>query len=262
MPTAYNLIPPRFADGRHEAVSEGLRRNGYQAIDGTEVPAPKRGDVVCTWNLHTAHAYKAHLRAKAAACPTLVFEEAYTRRLWPMKHFAVGIDGHNGAGRWPDGGPERWESLHIRLKPWRLAGDHILVCAARGMGAPETREPKGWADGVCRRLQQVTDRRIHLRRHPGKGTAQRPLDLDLANAWAVVVWGSNCATHALVEGIPVFFEGPQIAVESACERDIGKINNPRLSDRRPTFQRLAWGQWGVDEIRSGDAFRHLLRPDR
>lgn len=171
----------------------------------------------------------------------------------------MALGGHNGTGTWPAGGAERWERLRIALKPWRKDGRHVLVCAARGMGSPEMREPRGWADDVCRRLARVTDRPVALRRHPGKAYAERPLLRDLAGAWAVVVWGSNCATHALVEGVPVFYEAPHLITAGAAERGIATVERPRYPDRLPTFHRLAWAQWTLDEIRQGVPFGHLLR---
>jgi len=244
--------------------------------------------VVCTWNLHSFNAWQAHLRARAAGCPTLVFEEAYTRRLCAEPHFAVAIDGHNGAGRWFPGGAERWHRLGIAVKPWRpsfaplrplggvstlrscraaATGDrsegrpdrrHVLVCAARGMGCPAMREPRGWVEEVCRRLARLTTRPIKLRRHPGKGYLLRPLECDLEDAWAVVVWASNSATHALLAGIPVFHEAPHIITAGAAEQGIARIERPSCPERLPVFRRLAWAQWSLEEIRRGDPIRELV----
>lgn len=260
MPTAYNLIPPRFEDGRHKAVSAGLQACGYLADHAFSARASRlfSNDVVVTWNAHTAMAAEGLRLAEAAGAAAIVAEEAYTRRLWPEKHFALALDGHNGSGRWFPGGAGRWTKMGIALKPWRKDGKHILVCAARGMGAPAMREPRGWADDVVRRLAQATARPVRLRRHPGKRYADRPLEDDLAGAWAVVVWASNCATHALVAGIPVFFEAPHIITAGAAERGIKRIERPAYPERLPVFERLAWAQWTMDEIRAGGPFQHLL----
>lgn len=215
-------------------------------------------DAVVTWNAHTAVAAAGLRRARAAGAMAIVAEEAYTRRLWPAPHFALALDGHNGSGRWFPNGPERWASTGIKLNQWRKDGTHILVSAARGMGSPAMREPRGWADDVVRRLAQVSDRPVRLRRHPGKRYADRPLEADLAGAWAVVVWASNCATHALVAGIPVFYEAPHIITSGAAERGIAGIERPAYPERLPVFERLAWAQWTMEEIRAGAPFRHLL----
>ncbi len=263
MAKAYNLVPNRFADGRQRAVGAGLRACGFEVRTayGGEAINP-RTDCLVTWNLHHGAARAAAAVFESAGAPVIVCEEAYTRRLWPEPHFAMALGGHNGAGRWFPGGPERWARLGVALAPWRRDGAHILVCAARGMGSAEMREPRGWADDVCRRLQAVTRRPVRLRRHPGKGYSARPLEEDLAGAWAVVVWASNCATHALVTGIPVFYEAPHIVTAGAAQWDIGRIDAPAYSDRLPVFQDLAWAQWHIDEIANGEPFRHLLHAAR
>lgn len=234
-------------------------QSGFEVRTEWRCEAPGLGDVLAVWNLHFPLARQAHEAFKAAGLPTLVFEEGYTRRLYPEPHFAVAVNGHNGAGWWPSGDGSRWDHLGIPLKPWTRNGEHILVCAARGMGSPEMAEPRGWADEVCRRLCKLTDHPVSLRRHPGKSYRDRPLGLDLAGAWAVVVWGSNCATHALAEGIPVFLEGPAHVLAGACQRGLENIDRPAYPDRLPAFQRMAWAQWSMEEIRRGEAFRHLLR---
>ncbi len=259
MATAYNLVPDRFADGRHEALSAGLKTCGFEvrtAYGGARIHPET--DCLVTWNLHHGAARQAAAAFEKAGAPVIVCEEAYTRRLWCAPHFAMALGEHNGAGRWCPGGPERWARLGIALAPWRRDGEHVLVCAARGMGSAEMREPRGWADDVCRRLGAITRRPVRLRRHPGKAYRARPLEEDLAEAWAVVVWASNCATHALVAGVPVFYEALHIVTAGAAQRDIGRIDDPAYPDRLPVFQRLAWAQWHIDEIAKGAPFRHLL----
>jgi hypothetical protein len=211
-----------------------------------------------TWNRHRAEVEAAALACEARGGRVVVCEEAYTRRLTAEPHIAMALDAHNGAGRWFAGGPERWRRLGIDLKPWRRGGRHVLVCAGRGMGQPGLREPTGWGDEVCRRLTRLTERPLRLRRHPGKGYAARPLERDLADAWAVVVWSSNAATQALAAGVPAFFEGPRIVTEGAAERGIAGIETPALLARAPVFERLAWAQWSLDEVAAGLPFRHLL----
>ena len=250
-------MPARFADGRHEAILTGLRAAGLELVS-----APDGAEVLVTWNRHVARVEAAAKACEARGGRVVVCEEAYTRRLVAGPHVALALDGHNGAGRWFPGGPARWARLGLTLAPWRRSGGHVLVCAARGMGAPGLREPAGWAEDVCRRLRRSTDREIRLRRHPGKGYRRRPLALDLEDAWAVVVWASNCATEALVSGVPVFFEAPQIVTAGAAERGIAGLERTARPERLPVFERLAWAQWTLEEIARGEPFRHLLRERR
>lgn len=259
MKTAYNLVPPRFEDGRHEAIESGADSAGFHVKRAWSGEAIRPSDVICTWNLHDAAIRQTVAQFRAAGRPVVVFEEAYTRRLRPdLAHFAAALNGHNGAGEWFPGGPDRWFELRIKLKLWRATGRHVLVCSSRGMGAPTQSEPRGWAEDVARRLKRRTDRPVRIRHHPGKTYRDKPLEHDLEDCWAVVVWASNCATEALVRGIPVFYEGPHIVTEGAAQRGIERIEAPDLPERLPVLYRLAWAQWTMDEIAEGACHRHLL----
>ena len=254
MRTACSLVPPRFADGRHGGILAGLKSAGLELVGAAE-----RADVLVTWNLHRPDVQRQAAACEARGGAVVVCEEAYTRRLVPEKHMAVALHGHNGSGSWYPGGPERWRRLGLEIAPWRRDGEAILVCASRGMGSPLMREPRGWADKVCRRLQAMTRRPLRLRRHPGKQAANHPLVRDLAGVWAVVVWASNCATEALLAGVPVFYAAPHIITAGAAEHGLDGIERPAYPDRLPVFERLAWAQWSLEEVAAGEPFRHLLR---
>ena len=48
---AWSLLPTRFEDGRHEAIEQGLRANGYDVRHGGPA-AIRSDDVLVTWNSH------------------------------------------------------------------------------------------------------------------------------------------------------------------------------------------------------------------
>ena len=89
--------------------------------------------------------------------------------------------------------------------------------------------------------------RGRLRPHPGK-LLGKPLEDDLAGAGKVVTWGSGAAVKALLMGIPV---------ESHMPRWVAEQDNTEAG-RLAMFRRLAWAQWTIDEIASGEPFRRLL----
>ena len=76
----------------------------------------------------------------------------------------------------------------------------------------------------------------------------------------MVVWASNCATLALLCGIPAFYCAPHHVLEGALGRDLRMIDSPFHFDRRSAFESMAWAQWTMEEIEQGAPFRHLLRP--
>ncbi len=265
MPSAYSLLPDRFADDRHGTIEAGLAAAGWRVRRGAGMPrAP--GDILVTWTVRRGHKERAARAFEAAGGRVLVCEEAYFRVVNGERHFALALHDHNGAGTWPRGGPERWESFGIELKPWRGNGHHIVVREQRGIGSSKMASPPLWHDEATRRLKALTDRPIVFRAHPKSRmyleTAARQPTLEdaLRGAHAVVTWASGIAARALVAGVPVFYEAPAIVCAGACARGIESIERPRRPDRLPALERLAWAQWSVSEIARGLPFEYQLRP--
>lgn len=242
---------------RRHAFARGLERAGFR-VGADALPDPRPGDVAVIWNRYGTGEEVARRFEKAGAA-VLVCENGYLGRDAEGRQFyAIARNQHNGAGRWAEGGAERWERLGIALAPWRGAGTHILVCPSRGIGPAGVAMPFGWEDQVLRELRRFTKRPIRVRPHPNDKKPRIELDEDLRDCWAVVVWNSAAGVHALVRGVPVFSCAPHWVVKPAASGALAGVDNPPLPERRPAFERLAWAQWSVDEIESGEPFRHLL----
>jgi len=257
---AWSLIR-REPHYRHDAFLSGLAAAGHDVTDGAPTFPVKRGDVLVIWNRYHDREILAE-RFEADGGTVLVAENGYLRgRHDGGDYYALAVHGHNGSGQWPDGGLERWDALGITLNPWRTVGRHILVAPNRPFGMRGTVMPAQWGERTADRLRKVTQRPVRLRLHPGNGRAAVPLEDDLRDAWAVVIWSSSVGIKALVEGVPVVCEAPYWVCKGAALGSIDEIY-PRLdlSDMRLRAMRsLAWAQWSIPEIASGAAFRHLLR---
>lgn len=263
MPTAFSILPNRFEDDRHGTLTRGLARAGYRIVFGGGQPQDER-DVLITWTVHRGHKEAAARAFEAAGGRVIVAEEAYIRIVRDEKCFALALHDHNGAGRWPIGGPERWAGFGIEVKAWRESGRYIIVREQRSIGSSAMASPPRWHEAAMAKLRGLTKRPILLRYHP-KSRAHRELAmqqpflaLQLADAHALVTWNSADAVAALLAGVPVFLCGPHSVVEGACDHDLSAIENPGLPYRLPVFERLAWAQWRRSEIESGVAFEHLL----
>jgi hypothetical protein len=101
--------------------------------------------------------------------------------------------------------------------------------------------PMGWAIKAHKRYGG------RVRAHPGRSELL-PLESDLAHCGKVVTWGSGAAIKALMMGIPVISEMPNW---------IGMQDNS-LAGRLEMFRKLAYAQWTLDEIRTGEPFGRLL----
>lgn len=174
---------------------------------------------------------------EAAGRPVLITENASWGNDFAGGEWLTLVRGyHNLAGMFPVGGPERWDDLGIQLTSWRTTGETVIL-PQRGIGPRATAMPHGWANGKPGRL----------RAHPGR-LAGIPLEQDLAQAGKVITWGSGAAIKALMWGIPV---------ESHMPHWIGWQDNTE-ADRLTMFRSLAWAQWRIEEIATGEPFVRLL----
>lgn len=255
---AFSLIrnSPHY---RHEAFLSGLAAAGYEVHDR----APDRGrpgDILVCWNRYSTVEHIAD-RFEAEGGTVLVAENAYVHgRHDGGSYYALAIHAHNGAGQWHIGGPERWQALGVELKPWRTEGKHILVAPNRDFGMRGFIMPTRWGEQTAEALRKATKLEVRLRLHPGNNRPAVPLEDDLRDARAVVIWSSSVGVKALIEGIPVICMAPWWICKSATSAEPGA---PVVMDdrREKAMHALAWSQWAVDEIKSGIAFEHLLHSD-
>jgi len=260
MKRALVLIKP-LPHYRRDAFEAGLKRLGFIIARHIDDPGPK--DVLVTWNL-TGSLEKEAQRFKRGGAKVIVTENGYLTPPGLPGMYAISLDAHNGAGRFPVGDSSRWEDLAIRCKPWRdsLAG-HILVCGQRGIGSREMASPHGWHQKTAAKLQGVTRRPIVIRTHPGGRTSGvTPLEADLRNASSVVIWSSASGVKALVEGIPVHYAAPHwICSEAALPLHHPVDIEASLVDdasRLRALSRMAWGQWHYQEIATGIPLQRVL----
>lgn len=159
---------------------------------------------------------------------------------------------HDGRG---DATPERFVALGRSVRPWRTSGQHILLCP----NSPTYFSLFGlsvhaWVRDVTAQLHAQTDRPVRVR---WKGQ-ETPIQDDLVNCWAVVVFSSASAIDGLIAGVPVFTLADFAATTRMGSTDLAQIEFPTLpDDREPFLWNLASQQWTLDEIRAGMAWRAL-----
>lgn len=245
---------------RRDAFEAGLKRIGYTVVRSIDNPGPD--DLLVSWNLFgptekLAESYRRH------GAKVIVTENGYMTPPGRPGMYALSLDGHCGAGRFPSvEGSTRWADLGIPCKPWRSGGKYILVCGQRSIGSREMASPPCWHQKVAERLQRVTKLPIRVRPHPGRVGAGRPLDEDLKGAHAVVVWSSACGVKALTEGIPVHYAAPHwICSEAATSLSRTEdIETQCIDDeaRMRALSRMADGQWTYEEIATGEPLQGVI----
>ena len=261
---AYSLLPDRFEDGRNRALEHGLQAVGFEVIGGYGNPEP--GDVLITWTRHHGGKEQQCERFEARGGRVIVAEEPHLKGIPPglgARLYSLMWHDHQ-VGPWYVGGPERWASFGIELKPWRY-GNEVVVREQRGIGSARMRSPDAWHHTVMHLLRNITQRPVRLRRHPKilarEGAPAVSLAEDLRDARCLVTWASSDGTEALVLGVPVVACAPDFLAAGTVGRHLLDIESAPSStpERQRAFERLAWSQWTLEEIRSGLAFDYLMR---
>lgn len=162
---------------------------------------------------------------------------------------------HDGRG---ESTGERFRGFpRLRIKPWRTSGSHILICPNSavyfGLHGIDVEQ---WLADVTTTLRQHTDREIRIRWKVDRN--ERPIVLDLVDAWAVVVFSSAAALDGLMTGVPCFTLAPFAASVRMGLSDLTRIEDPLYPEDRDAFLSvLADHQWTIQEILKGEAWRAL-----
>lgn len=234
---------------RHHCFVTGLKNAGYTVIHQPQ-HNPTSDDVLVVWNRHPFQERIIREYEKKGAV-ILIVENGYIGNTK-----AIAKSFHNGAGKWHQGEEDRWLKLGVELSPWRQDGDHILVLPQRGMGSQGVAMSRTWLANTLLQLGKTTNRPVRIRKHPGQNACV-PLEEDLKNAWAAVTWGSGAGIKSIVAGIPVFHGLRDWIGAGAASTELSNIESPFMGDRLPMLRRLAWAQWTLPEIESGEPFRAL-----
>lgn len=158
----------------------------------------------------------------------------------------------------------RFEAQGLRIKPWRTKGRDVVVAGCSLKSAQEHGFPHmEWERQAIRKLKTL-GLNVVWRPKPNDRYAspleglqpdRRPISevLDTAHGW--VTHHSNSAVDALLAGVPVYCETGAAAAFSV---PLESMESPELRPGREQFlYDVAWLQWSVAEMRSGECWRHL-----
>jgi len=255
-----------YAGGSHPVVT--ALREGFAAM-GCKVAARAseyyRGEVE-NFDLVVSYGMRAGRRVRdayrAEGVPVVVVDWGYMARVnvkgeYEGGHFQVGLDRLNAM---PDFAcpSDRFDALDVAIAA--KGGDpngYVLICgqvpgdAAHGMRSDQY---VAWLRETVSKYPGAVYRK-HPRGGvdlPGVESRTGSLESALAGARLVVTWNSNVGHDALLAGVPVIAHGP------AAYADLSGETLPSLEDRLDYFHRVAYGQWTLDEMRSGACQRFIL----
>lgn len=210
--------------------------------------------------IHVAMLDKGYIRAKARG-PVKSWE-----------YWRIAVDAHHpthylGSMRCP---ADRWDALGLNVQPWREQGDHVVFA-----GSSEKyhtfygiEHPTRFARKLLRDLREYTDRRVIYRPKPSWRDAKAIRGADfsrdgginelLIGAHALITHGSNACFEAMLAGVPSIVLGDAVArpISSHVIADIEAIRLATDDERRQWLANLAYCQWTLDEIASGEAWKH------
>lgn len=202
-------------------------------------------------------------------------DDKYGNRL--PKYYRVSVDAFQATEYFmkKDRLPDRWEALGYDIKPWQEVGPdgHIVVAGGSekySFWHQHEGGATGWAWRVIDEVRKYTKRPIIYRPKPSwaeavpiKGTRfSRPptiLTQELSGCHALITFGSNSAVTAICQGVPAFVLGDGLAKPMSLA-DLAKIETPYYpsDEERARWARcLAYCQWSLDEMTSGEAWKIL-----
>ena len=106
-----------------------------------------------------------------------------------------------------------------------------------------------WVNDTKKILKTYTDRKLVVH---NKFSSENLDDL-LKNAWAFVSLQSTAGFQAMLKGVPAYFTDQSLNNVAK----IKDIENPEIDYK--IFNNLAYGQWTLDEIGSGEAWENILK---
>lgn len=163
---------------------------------------------------------------------------------------------------------DRFTAHGLTIAPWRRSGSHILLAGMSAKSA-KTRGFKAgeWERNTIDLIRAATDRPIVYRPKPSDPDAwpiegvyysppDQPVEVALANSWAVMTLHSNVAIDGLLAGVPCFCrEGVGAALSFS---DFAHIADPPLpAGREQLMADIAYCQWTPSEMADGTCWRYL-----
>lgn len=158
---------------------------------------------------------------------------------------------------------DRFERLGIRMKNWNKDGRKILLCPPSEKSMVFYGESLDvWMKKIVKQIKSHTDRPIVFRYKPAtrservSGNTIESALMD--DVFCLVTYNSITATEAVFNGIPAFTLAPN-AASPVCLQNLSQIEKPIYPDREAWVNHLAYGQFTVQEMIDGTAWKILKK---
>lgn len=252
---------PRSLEG--VAFSDGLKVCGHRVIDRSAsdygAGQVERFDAVVITGLR-GKGRTIRDDYAAVGVPVVVIDYGYLARVsgvatWNTGHWQIGLGGLNKPPPFPCPS-DRFDALGITIKARSRGGRPVVL--GQHVGDPShgfsRQQMQAWAQRLC------DEHGASWRPHPDSPgvevraeRADGPLGDVLASASVVYTLCSTAGLDALLAGVPAVAEMP----ERSCWGELSGEKLPTVARRAELCARLAYGQWTIDEMRSGEAAKFV-----
>ncbi len=150
---------------------------------------------------------------------------------------------HDGSGKKSD---DRFKKLKITTKDKKKFGEYIILSEP----TPEAMDYynlHNWVEETSKKIKLYSDRKIITHNR----NSETPLIELLKNAWAFVSDHSSAGFFSMFEGVPAYFTNNTLKNIASIEN----IENHQIN--YSVFNNLAYEQWNIKEIESGEAWDYL-----
>ena len=152
---------------------------------------------------------------------------------------------HDGVGKYPD---DRLKKLNLEILEQKKNGSHIILSEPSDAMKNVYNVPN-WTEDTIKLVKRYTDRKIVLHNKFSK----EPLKILLKDAWAFISLQSTAGFMAMLNGVPSYFTDPSL-------KNISKIKDiERPAIDYNIFNSLAYGQWTLKEIETGEAWETISK---
>ena len=152
---------------------------------------------------------------------------------------------HNGKGKYPS---DRLNKLDLKFLDQKKTGEYVILSEPSDVMKKVYNVPQ-WTDDTIKLVRKYTDRKIITHNKFSK----EPLSKLFNNAWAFVSLQSTAGFVAMLNGVPSYFTDKTL-------KQIGNLQDiEKPSIDYNIFNNLAYGQWTLKEIESGEAWENILK---
>lgn len=239
------------------ALAEGLSQHGI----GVRLSSREAStEFVACWGWRKGRKFR------DAGHQVLVMERGYLgdRFRWT----SLAWNGLNGHGHFPEAGndPDRFRS-NFELHPWKQGGSYVLLLGqVPGDASLRGRNLQTWYEQAARECRRIHGMPVKFRPHPlahrrgqqlvpgveySVGTLEEALD----GAALAVTYNSNSGVDAVLAGVPTIAVDQGSMAWPVAGHKLDEVVRP---DREQWAVELAWKQWRLDEIASGEALRGFV----